>query len=210
MGPYVFGLAVMIVVVIFLVSCCCMPDTCPPKFCSSKPIGEVYSRCELIWPGLVLLACLSLILAAGIYGIVKTKDIQTAAESVGCSIAISIDDIRNGNATSTGQYFVGTQSLSNSLSNFAYQLSSINFELQNISSAISYADDQYTDARSIITRIPKGSAGQRADPIAYKIPFDVVSTNATGTILSNLPAALGSTNGADSNTSLYILYSGLG
>lgn len=55
---------------------------------------------------------LGLILAGGIIGLTKTKDLQTAIEGIGCSVAITMDDIINGNETN-GKFFAGIRTLSN-------------------------------------------------------------------------------------------------
>lgn len=84
--------------------CCCCPDCCPPCSCCRQEKNKPYSRCELIWPGIVLIIALGLILAAGAIGLSKSKDLQTTIESVGCSVSVTLDDVINGNVTSTGKF----------------------------------------------------------------------------------------------------------
>ena len=40
-------------------------------------------------------------------GIAKADDVEIAYEAMTCSVAISLDDLINGNVTSTGAFFLG-------------------------------------------------------------------------------------------------------
>lgn len=77
MGPFALGFLILLISCPYMCCCCACPGCCPPCSCCKKAAGEPYTRCELIWPGIVLLLSLSLILAAGAMGLSKSKDIQT-------------------------------------------------------------------------------------------------------------------------------------
>lgn len=113
--------------------CCCCPDCCPPCSCCRQEKNKPYSRCELIWPGIVLIIALGLILAAGAIGLSKSKDLQTTIESVGCSVSVTLDDVINGNVTSTGKFFVGIRTLYNQISTIKTSLATVATQLGTIS-----------------------------------------------------------------------------
>lgn len=113
--------------------CCCCPDCCPPCSCCRQEKNKPYSRCELIWPGIVLIIALGLILAAGAIGLSKSKDLQTTIESVGCSVSVTLDDVINGNVTSTGKFFVGIRTLYNRISTIKTSLATVATQLGTIS-----------------------------------------------------------------------------
>lgn len=49
-----------------------------------------------------------------------------------CSIAITFDDITNGNISSTGKYFIGMNGLFNTLTTLDSGLNSVNTQIQKI------------------------------------------------------------------------------
>jgi hypothetical protein len=59
---------------------------------------------------------LLLIIASSIVGLVKSKEIKSDYEAVGCSVAITFNDLLNGNVSSNGSVFIGLQSFSDKIS----------------------------------------------------------------------------------------------
>lgn len=76
-GPFLLGMIILMMTCLCSCCCCCCPAACPPCGCCKKPMKETYTRCELIWPGIVLMLALGMILAAGAIGLTKSKDLQT-------------------------------------------------------------------------------------------------------------------------------------
>lgn len=172
---------------------------------------ETYTRCELIWPGIVLMIALALILAAGAIGLTKSKDLQNTIESVGCSVSICLDDLINGNVTDSNKYFIGLKPLYNSISMIKNNLTNIDTQFTSIvptgPAAVATAT-AFAMAQGAIDLIPNNAAGTRVPAYFYNTPFD--NAAATATLASNLPGALGSTAAADSATAIYGSYNGLG
>lgn len=77
-GPFVLGLVIIIFIWPFLCCCCVCPNSCPSK-CCQKPDNEPYTKCELMWPSIVLIIALLLTLGASVSGITKVTQIQTGA-----------------------------------------------------------------------------------------------------------------------------------
>lgn len=124
-GPFVLGFVILLLIWPFLCCCCCCPGCCPSK-CCQKPETEQYTKCELFWPAIVLVLAFLLIVVASVIGITRSSDIETSYRSVGCSAAITFDDIINGNVSTTGKYFIGMRGLSNSLGGLRGNLIGVN------------------------------------------------------------------------------------
>lgn len=73
-GPFALAWILIFLVAPWTCCCCCCPSCCP-LVCCRKPMGEPYTKCELIWPAVFLIACFGVILAAGALGLSKAKDI---------------------------------------------------------------------------------------------------------------------------------------
>jgi bacteriorhodopsin len=56
----------------------------------------------MFWPSIFLIVALLLVVVASIVGITRAGDLEHTYYSVGCSVAITMDDILNGNRASTG------------------------------------------------------------------------------------------------------------
>jgi hypothetical protein len=91
---------------------CCIVCNC----CCKRENKDKFSKCELIWPTIILIIALLLIIAPSILGLVKAKDLQRSYEAVGCSRALTFSDVLNGNISSTGKPFIGLQPFSSALS----------------------------------------------------------------------------------------------
>jgi hypothetical protein len=63
----------------------------------------------------VLIIALLLIVGSSIAGLTKASDTQNSYEAMTCSVAITFDDIINGNISSDGHFFVGLTPFINSI-----------------------------------------------------------------------------------------------
>jgi hypothetical protein len=145
-----------------------------------------------------------------VVGLSKVKDLQTTISAVGCSVAITLDDIINGNISTNGKYFVGIQTLYNQIGNIQNNLTNIDTTLTSIvpTGAVAMATTAaWTAAKTAIDQLPTGTAAGKYAAYNYKTPFD--SAAATLTLPSKMPNDLGSTNAADSSSAIYIAYNGL-
>lgn len=109
-GVFLVGFVVIILIWMFLGCCCCCPHCCPSQ-CCRKDESEQYTKCELYWPTIVLIIALLLATVASIVGIVRAGDLQGSFDAVACSGAIALDDLLNGNITTTGTFFMGIRTL---------------------------------------------------------------------------------------------------
>ncbi|TXI93979.1 MAG: hypothetical protein E6Q33_01515 [Neisseriales bacterium] len=76
-GAFFLALIILLFMFLFLCCCCTCPGCCPSK-CCRKPEGEAYTKCELLWPAITLLATFLIILIAGALGVAEAGDIQTS------------------------------------------------------------------------------------------------------------------------------------
>lgn len=59
----------------------------------------------------MLIIALLLATVAAIVGIVRAGDLKASFDAVACSGAIAMDDLINGNITTTGTFFMGLRTL---------------------------------------------------------------------------------------------------
>jgi len=130
-GPFVLGFIILLFSFMFLCCCCCCPSCCPSK-CCQKPDNEQYTKCELFWPSIVLILALLLLIVASVIGITRASDIQSTFTAVGCSIAITTDDLLNGNKSTVGTYFMGMSNLIGGLNNLNANLGTVGSEIDKI------------------------------------------------------------------------------
>lgn len=130
-APFLLVLLVTFVIWPFLCCCCCCPSCCPSK-CCQKPESEQYTKCELIWPSITLILALLLMIVASVIGITRATDIQSSYTSVGCSVAVTFDDVINGNTSTAGTFFIGMNGLKNSLTNLKNNIGTVQTELQKL------------------------------------------------------------------------------
>lgn len=123
-APFVLGLVITFLIWPFLCCCCCCPSCCPSK-CCQKPDTEQYTKCELYWPAVVLILAFLLLLVASVIGITRAGDIESSYKAVGCSAAITFDDLLNGNPSSTGKYFIGMNGMVSSLGSLNGNLAAV-------------------------------------------------------------------------------------
>ena len=65
-----------------------------------------------MWPAITLICAFLVILVGGIIGVSEAGDLETSMKASGCSIAIVIDDMINGNVTTDNSaYFLGVGTL---------------------------------------------------------------------------------------------------
>jgi hypothetical protein len=195
-GPFVLGLVIIIFIWMFLCCCCCCPSCCPSK-CCQKAENESYTKCELIWPTVTLVLAFLLIVVMSVIGITKAADAETAYKGMSCSIAICMDDLINGNVTTTGRLFIGLTPLMGQLQDLKdTYIASITTALDSVDddagTATKQANDQGVTLLDDISKIPTGTAGSAMSAFTYN-NFDGTS----GTIDSTFPGTLGSVSGTD-------------
>ena len=69
-----------------------------------------------------MILALLLLIVASVIGITKSSDIQSSFTAVSCSVAITFDDVVNGNTSTTGKYFLGMNGLINGLNSLQNNL----------------------------------------------------------------------------------------
>lgn len=79
----------------------------------------------MLWPSIVLILALLLMIIASIIGITRASDIESSYQAVGCSAAITFDDVINGNKSTTGKFFVGLTPLKNGLNDLKAQKTTV-------------------------------------------------------------------------------------
>lgn len=121
---------------------------------------------------------------------------------------MTLDDIINGNVTSTGHFFVGVRTLYNQIDTIKNGLGTVATQLNSVvpTGAVSIAvGTTGTGAKDGMGSFASlGTNATRMAAFNYKTPFD--SGAATATLPSNLPAELGSNNVADAGTPIYNAY----
>ena len=210
-GPFVVGLAAIIVLSPFILCCCACPGSCPVK-CCRKNEDEQYTKCELYWPVGVLLAALLLCMGACIAGFSQSETIPNTMQSVSCATSIIFDDVINGNVTQDGSsFFLGLNQLHTQLGNLNGNMSTINTQMQNIqtgSANITAVNNAGTQALTDTAKIPNNvNSGGNMNAIAYNTPFN--SGSPTGTINSDFPTALGSSTTGGLVGNLYTTITGV-
>lgn len=105
-GPFILGTILSLFLWAFLLCCCVCPSCCPPT-CCQHPNNKIYSRCELVWPAVVMLAAVVMACGASIagsrwlyVGVMESSKISAGIESFECAYSITLDDLMNGNITS--------------------------------------------------------------------------------------------------------------
>ena len=125
--------------------------------------------------------------------------------AVSCSLAITFDDLINGNVSTAGTFFIGVRTLERELGVLNSNIDSMGTQLSNVGSGgatIKAANEN--DAKYKIDKIPTGSAGGRIVNYTYASPFNSGSPGST--VSSLMPDQLGSTNVADAASKVYIAY----
>lgn len=100
-APFILGLLILVIVFPFLCCCCCCPNTCPSK-CCQKPDNEQYTKCELIWPSIVLIVALVTLVVGGAVGSGQGDELYLSYRTISCSIGYFFDDFLYGNFSSKG------------------------------------------------------------------------------------------------------------
>ena len=115
-GPFLIGLILSLTLWSCLLCCCVCPGACPSKCCQHSD-GELYTKCELIWPAIVLLVFMIMACAASVPGIqskfnvgfIQVGKVTDGLKSAECAISIMLDDALNGNLTNdNSSLFIGT------------------------------------------------------------------------------------------------------
>ena len=80
----------------------------------------------MFWPAITLILALLLLIISSVIGITKASDIQSSYNAVSCSLAITTDDLLNGNISTTGKYFLGMNGLIGGLQSLQGNLGGVN------------------------------------------------------------------------------------
>lgn len=192
-GPFVIGFIINLVIWMCLCCCCCCPGCCPSK-CCQKPDAEPYTKCEMLWPSICLILALLLMIIASIIGITRAAAIEQSYQAVGCSAAITFDDVINGNKSSTGKFFVGLTPMKNGLNELKNQKTNVQTQMKKLSfidaagtSNLKAAYNSGTTLLTDITKIPDGTANGAMAVYSYASEFD-----GTGSAVPSIfPGALG-------------------
>jgi hypothetical protein len=132
-----------------------------------------------------------LIIVTSIVGIARSGEIESVYSSVGCSIAITLDDIINGNISSSNQYFIGLKALANDMANLKGNITNANNQLKllslsNTSSILSQTYLAGTNLLLLLSQVPNGTAGQVMGTYYYP--------TMGATAITTFPPLLGSAN----------------
>jgi hypothetical protein len=79
-----------------------------------------------------LILALLLLIIASVIGITRASDIQSSYTAVSCSVAITADDLLNGNISTTGKYFLGMNNLIGGLNGLQSNLGTVNDLIKQI------------------------------------------------------------------------------
>lgn len=203
--PFLIAFFLMFIICPITCCCCCCPGCCPPS-CCRKALGEKYSKCELIWPSIVLILALGLILAGGAVGLTKAKDLQRTIEGIGCSVAITLDDIINGNETN-GKFFAGIRTLSNKIGDISGSLTNIDTQFTNVVNSVNNVQTEFnTNLKVSYQNLPNGD-GNIKSAFSYNTPFDAVT--ASGSVFSDFPVNLGTITGPGMLSNFWSILQGI-
>ena len=205
-GPFLIGFVVIVTIWTCLACCCCCPHSCPSK-CCRKPDEEQYTKCELYWPTIVLFVAVALVLIAGITGVAKAGDLESSMKAVSCSLAITFDDLINGNVSTAGTYFMGIRTLETQLGDLNTNIDAIGTQLADVGTSGATTSSAITNAgtaKTNIDNIPTGSSGGKMSSFTYGSPLNVNSPGST--IQSTYPDSLGSTNALDAGSKVFLAY----
>lgn len=131
--PFALGFIIIIFIWMFLCCCCVCPSCCPSK-CCQKNEEEQYTKCELIWPTVVLILALLLSSIAAIIGLSNASDIESSIKTTSCALAFTFDDVINGNISESGQFFAGIKTVGSEFTKLYNNIDDIKADLDTISS----------------------------------------------------------------------------
>lgn len=110
-APFVIGLLLSLTLWAFLCCCCTCTSCCPSKCCQHDE-NILYTKCELLWPAIVLVILLALAIGASIPGITQASKLSDSITTMQCGIGLMLDDLLNGNLTADStSFFSGTNTL---------------------------------------------------------------------------------------------------
>ena len=203
MAPFAIGLVVIALIWMFLCCCCVCPSCCPSK-CCQKNEEEQYTKCELIWPTIVLILALLLAAVASIIGLTNANDIETSFKATSCSLALTFDDIVNGNVSESGKFFAGISTIANELNNLNDNLAFVEAQLDTIDNdgaTITAINDPSTGTfvlfETELDSLASGTAGTAHADITYG-PF----VTGGSTTISIMPRILGKISSSSSSIGL--------
>eukprot|EP00178_Gracilaria_changii_P006847 TRINITY_DN22220_c0_g1_i1.p1 TRINITY_DN22220_c0_g1~~TRINITY_DN22220_c0_g1_i1.p1 ORF type:complete len:294 (-),score=9.45 TRINITY_DN22220_c0_g1_i1:1071-1952(-) len=125
-----------------------------------------------------------LTIGASIYGFTKVSTFGPAINNLGCSAAIFVDDLLNGNVTSNGSaFFTGLNTLSAQLGNLNTNLSNINGNFSDFTSTGggSVSDTALTNTNNILSavqQIPHTTSPYQL-VLTYNTPIESSPTSST-------------------------------
>jgi hypothetical protein len=206
-GFFALGLIVILIQWMCLCCCCCCPSCCPSK-CCQKDENEQYTKCELYWPSIFLILLLLLIIIVSAMGISKAGTFKEGLGDIQCSLSMMLDDVVNGNLTTTGKYFIGVEPLITQITTLNSNVNTVNSSMNSLNTTLSGLGGIFLTMADNVKKLPDG-LGTGLAPIIYK--GDIGTAGASTPITSVLVDVLGdSTNPGSVVGGLYPTLSSLG
>lgn len=107
--PFAIGLLLSLTLWLCLCCCCTCPGCCPSKCCQHDE-NLMYTKCELLWPAITMMLLMLLAVAACVPGITRSSTLGDSFQTMQCGVALTMDDILNGNINSDKtSFFAGVK-----------------------------------------------------------------------------------------------------
>ena len=157
-GFFALGFIIILIQWMCLCCCCCCPSCCPSK-CCQKDENEQYTKCELYWPSIFLILLLLLIIIVSAMGISKAGTFKDGLGDIQCSLSMMLDDVVNGNLTTSGSYFIGVDPLITQITALNTNIGTINSSMVNLNTTLSSLSGVFTTMSNNVKNVPDGSGG---------------------------------------------------
>lgn len=205
-GFFAIGFVVILAQWMCLCCCCCCPSCCPSK-CCQKDENEQYTKCELYWPSIFLVLLLLLIIIVSAMGISKASTFKEGLGDIQCSLSMMLDDVVNGNVTTSGSYFIGVDPLITEVGRLNSNVGSLTTEMNNLDGTISTMGGRFTIMANNVKNAPKGDGSGGSAVINYLGNIGDTAPASGSSIQSKFVDVLG--NFANASSIVGILYSSL-
>lgn len=200
-APFIIGLLLSVTLWAFLCCCCTCPSCCPSKCCQHDE-NILYTKCELLWPAIVLVVLLGLAIGASVPGIMQASKLSDSITTMQCGVGLMLDDLLNGNITTDEtSFFSGTNTLVALLSQLNTTVDDINSNFTNVKTSVTNVKTNANTVRSNIETLGL-SGSNNSFSLTYTDPTPAGSSY---TADSSFSAVLG--NPTIANTLSYGLYS---
>jgi predicted PurR-regulated permease PerM len=102
----------------------------------------------MLWPVIFLMIVLLLAIAASVPGITKASTLSNSIKTMQCGVAITFDDLLNGNVTTDNtSFFMGVSTLATYLTSFSANITTIiNDFTNNLGTTIGQINGNLTNA----------------------------------------------------------------